>query len=609
MLNLKIFVKDITKLCKFFIKDKSMKKKILNTFIFIIVLILPFCLVLLNNNIDTTDKIDIDSNIKWFVYVDGKKSNISFPYGVNASPYEETTIYATLPNDCENISILYFRSLYQSVTVRIEEKVIYEYNPANSNTFGLSMPRKLNLVNLPTDISGKEISISISSPYHKYSGYFSDAQIGESNEVVGGIFSKYSVGLTLSFILIFLNLAFILANYFFFRINITTPSIFYIFLSGLFVGVWLLGDSKLITLYISNHISNNLIYVSLICFIIIFAIFLKKTFKDKYKKLSNTMFIISIINMVVQYTLHFLKILDFVYLMPLNLILILIMYIIYTIYLSKELKLIKEQKNKVDLIYTIEFLMSLFICILTIINMILQNVFNYNMNSIIGIFYFFFVIVVYTKTVILVSKRAESSRVYKARLKETQNYLMQSQMKPHFIFNTLGAIRTLIMSNPKVAYEMTTNFSKYLRANISTIEPGEKIPFSQELDHIKAYVAIERERFKNRIMIIYDITCENFYLPPLSVEPLVENAIKHGICKKISGGTVKISSKEFTDRYEVIVEDDGVGFDTKVLETSDNTKSVGLKYIILRLKQVSNADFEITSEIGKGTKAVITVKK
>ena len=217
--------------------------------------------------------------------------------------------------------------------------------------------------------------------------------------------------------------------------------------------------------------------------------------------------------------------------------------------------------------------------------------------------------VIYAKTIIFVLKKAESSRVYKARLRETQNYLMQSQMKPHFIFNTLGAIRTLIMSNPKVAYEMTTNFSKYLRANISTIEPGEKIPFSQELDHIKAYVSIERERFKNRIMVIYDINCDNFYLPPLSVEPLVENAIKHGICKKISGGTIKISSKEYVDRYEVIVEDDGVGFDTKLLETSDNTKSVGLKYIILRLKQVANADFEISSEIGKGTKAVITVKK
>ena len=262
-----------------------------------------------------------------------------------------------------------------------------------------------------------------------------------------------------------------------------------------------------------------------------------------------------------------------------------------------------------DLVNIVEFSVSFLICILTAANILIQNLGNYNMNSIIGAVYFLFIMVIYAKTIIFVLRKAESSRVYKARFKETQNYLMQSQMKPHFIFNTLGAIRTLIMSNPKVAYEMTTNFSKYLRANISTIEPGEKIPFSQELDHIKAYVAIERERFKNRIMVIYEIECDHFYLPPLSVEPLVENAIKHGICKKVSGGTVKISSKEYDDRFEVIVEDDGVGFDTSVLNSNDNTKSIGLKYIILRLKQVSNADFEITSEVGKGTKAIITLKK
>ena len=182
-------------------------------------------------------------------------------------------------------------------------------------------------------------------------------------------------------------------------------------------------------------------------------------------------------------------------------------------------------------------------------------------------------------------------------------------MKPHFIFNTLGAIRTLIMSDPKVAYEMTTNFSKYLRSNISTIEPWEKISFTQELDHIKAYVAIEQQRFLDRVNVIYDIETEGFFIPPLSVEPLVENAIKHGVCKRVKGGTVKISSKEYEDRYEVIVEDNGVGFDTSILEANDNTKSVGLKYIILRLKELSDADFSITSIKGKGTKAVIIIRK
>ena len=585
-------------------------KKVIYTILFLLILIVPLSIVLINNRKTDTDLKPVDSNINWY-YLDenNNKINVNFPLDMDRTKNEVSTIYAEVPTNLEYVNTLFFRSIYQYVEIKVDDEVIYQYNETTNKKFGISMPRKLNIVHLPEGINGKTISISISSPYYKYSGYFSNAEIGESTEVINNIYGKYSLSLILSIVLIFLNLSFMFANSFLYKVKITTPSVFYIFLSGLFVGLWLLCDSKLITFFISNNITNNLMYVFLICFIILVAIFLKKTYQDKYKVSSTILLYLAIINMLVQYVLHFSNILTFVHLMPISLLIIFILFIFYLIYIFKDIKYIKKEKNKLDLLNVVEFVMSFVICILTLVNVLIQNLGNYNMNGIIGAFYFMFIMVIYAKTIILVLRKAERSRVYKARLKETQNYLMQSQMKPHFIFNTLSAIRTLIMSNPKVAYEMTTNFSKYLRANISTIEPGEKISFAQELDHIKAYVAIERERFKNRIMVVYDIECDNFYLPPLSVEPLVENAIKHGICKKVSGGTVKISSKEYDDRYEVIVEDDGVGFDTTILETSDNTKSVGLKYIILRLKQVSDADFEITSEKGKGTKAVITVKK
>jgi sensor histidine kinase YesM len=96
-------------------------------------------------------------------------------------------------------------------------------------------------------------------------------------------------------------------------------------------------------------------------------------------------------------------------------------------------------------------------------------------------------------------------------------------------------------------------------------------------------------------------------MPPLTVEPLVENAVKHGVCKKIKGGTVKISSWEESDRFIVTVEDDGVGFDTD--KRSESNGSVGLKYIELRLKEISNADFMIESKVGVGTKATLTFFK
>ena len=130
------------------------------------------------------------------------------------------------------------------------------------------------------------------------------------------------------------------------------------------------------------------------------------------------------------------------------------------------------------------------------------------------------------------------------------------------------------------------------------------------MDHVRTYVDIEKARFGERLKVVYDIKCDDFNMPPLTIEPLVENAVKHGVCKKVKGGTVKISSWEEKDRYIVTVEDDGVGFDVlEQNEKSEKSDSVGIKYIKLRLKEISNADFEIESKKDVGTKATLTFFK
>ncbi len=157
--------------------------------------------------------------------------------------------------------------------------------------------------------------------------------------------------------------------------------------------------------------------------------------------------------------------------------------------------------------------------------------------------------------------------------------------------------------------QLITAFSKYLRANINNVSPTETISFAAEMDHIKTYVDIEKERFGSRLTVLYDIKCDNFTMPPLTVEPLVENAVKHGVCKRVKGGVVKISSWEEEDRYVVTVEDNGVGFNVNIMEQDEKSDSVGLKYIKLRLKELYNADFNIESKKGVGTKATVTFFK
>ena len=584
-----------------------MKSKIFLIVITVLALILPIVLYFFNTEFED-ELADSTSDISWYYY-DSQNNlvDVTFPIKIKTDINDEFVIYSKITNDTLPIETLSFESISQNVEVRIDDQLIYEYSTNTNKQFGLSIPRKINIVNLQQDVKGKTISIHISSPYHKYSGYIPYVKIGESSSVVNQVYSKYSFRLVLSLVIMFLSLSFIFANFLFYKTKMSSLSLFHIFLTGLFVGVWLLGDSVVISRFINAYFSDFLTYFGLFAFSVIFSIYLKSNVKNRF---SGIFLFISLLNLFIQTLLHYTKVVDFILLMPLNLLLILSLFGYYLHLTFKNIRLsLKAKRFKSDFVILIEFILICILFLATLLNIVLQNLTNINMNSIIGIIYFVFLIVIYVKTIIIILRKAESSKMYKAKLRETQNYLMQSQMKPHFIFNTLGAIRTLIMSNPQVAYDMTTNFSKYLRANISTIEPGEKISFSQELEHIKAYAAIEQQRFANRINVIYDVQADNFYLPPLSVEPLVENAIKHGVCKKIKGGTVKITSREYEDRFEVIVEDDGVGFDTSILESSDNTKSVGLKFIILRLKQLSDADFVITSIRGKGTKATITIRK
>lgn len=112
---------------------------------------------------------------------------------------------------------------------------------------------------------------------------------------------------------------------------------------------------------------------------------------------------------------------------------------------------------------------------------------------------------------------------------------MISQIKPHFIYNTLGSIEQLCEIDPKMAAEMTHNFAKYLRGNFGELGNTKPIRLSQEISHCKYYVSIEQVRFPD-MKITFDLKSEDFLIPALSIQPLIENAIKHGLMKRLEGG-------------------------------------------------------------------------
>ena len=184
-----------------------------------------------------------------------------------------------------------------------------------------------------------------------------------------------------------------------------------------------------------------------------------------------------------------------------------------------------------------------------------------------------------------------------------------SQIKPHFLHNALTLIIDLCDTAPQKAKEATVVFSMYLRGNMESIDRTGLIPFEKELEHTKLYLDIEQMRFEDDLQVRYDIACTGFSLPALTLEPLAENAVRHGVREKPDGrGTVVISSREMPDGYEITVTDDGPGFDPTRLP-EDGRTHVGIANVRERLRQVVNGTLEYHSAPGEGATAVIRIPK
>ena len=158
--------------------------------------------------------------------------------------------------------------------------------------------------------------------------------------------------------------------------------------------------------------------------------------------------------------------------------------------------------------------------------------------------------------------------------------------------------------SPKQAKSLTIDFAQYLRNNIGTLTADENIPFEREMEHVECYLKIEKARFRERLNVIYSIQCKDFSIPPLTVQPLVENAIKHGITKKAAGGTVKICTYETDNSYIIDIIDDGVGFDTENTELH-----VGIQNVKKRVASLCRGELTYKSTVGVGTKATVEIPK
>jgi len=207
------------------------------------------------------------------------------------------------------------------------------------------------------------------------------------------------------------------------------------------------------------------------------------------------------------------------------------------------------------------------------------------------------------------------------RLKEAEIKMLQSQINPHFLFNTLTVIGSVTRTDPSKARELILSLSDYFRKNLSINHKS--VPLVEEIEHVKSYVSIEQARLKDDLCVAYDIaSLPPVELPPLTLQPLVENAIKHGVYPKNAVGKVNVTAEEHHGKVVITIVDDGVGMKQEQLEmlrdvikstkeiTECKSDSYGFSNVINRLNTFfgERVTIELSSQENVGTEIRIDIE-
>ena len=182
--------------------------------------------------------------------------------------------------------------------------------------------------------------------------------------------------------------------------------------------------------------------------------------------------------------------------------------------------------------------------------------------------------------------------------------VMVLQMRPHFIYNTLMSIYSLCNQDPGKARQVTKDFTDYLRKNFTAVASENLIPFSAELEHTRAYLAVEQAQYEEMLTVDYDTPFIRFRLPPLTLQPIAENAVKHGIDPYAGPLHISIRTRQTSDGCEITVENNGAGFDPAA---NNDEPHIALNNIRQRLQMMCGGELTIAPRNGGGTMVKVTI--
>ena len=542
-------------------------------------------------------------NNNWEYSVDGQEGTISLPLRLKASDNTELTVVNTLPSELTDGSGLVFRTRMQSVQVYVEDRLIYQY--PEDQLIGREIPSTWNFVRLSDEDAGKQIRICVTSAYSRFAGTMETVRLGPYSDLTAMVTAEQGKVLRMSLVVGIVGLVMLLISF----VSRKRKILEWQSSLGLLMMVlscWLCGESRMTSEYVGVEAWHYMALLSLPLCPVFLTAYLYARWKEVHGDKTKVLFVLSVVVAAGVLLSELLGGPDLVRMLPITQ-----STVAFTLGYAVWIYLVAAKQKKNQSIY------SELACIFVIFFTVFVGIVRFYQGQFFSL-YIRMAILLYEvnllriSVTILIHKVRENQKLER-ELKRSRAELMTSQIKPHFIYNTLNSIRTLISLDPEMAKKMVYDFTTYLRSNLDNMGEREMISFSEELRHIQAYLDIEKVRFEERLNIVMDVRAKGFQVPPLSIQPLIENAVKHGICKKVDGGTVTLRTYEKSDAYVVQVEDDGAGFDMTLLEEKAQDPREeghkGLENIRFRVQEIAGGTLGLESAPGRGTKVTVTFRK
>ncbi|MDY5219117.1 MAG: histidine kinase [Eubacteriales bacterium] len=501
----------------------------------------------------------------------------------------------TLPAEADGGPSVCFYSIYQTVRVQLDGEEIYRFDvPAGEKLLGAA-PSNWNSMALPEGSGERTLTIELTTPYRHYASRMPQVLAGSAEMVESFIVMKTVPRLVAALAVLFIGLVFaivaiILRYYVAGNTGLYSLSLFIVVLA-----IFLAAQQTSLLLKINSGVSYILLQnIALMLCPVMYSWHLSRMHTGKLCKFDRALCLVSLINLLLVLTLQFLTRLDVPQMM------------VFTRFLCAALILY-------ELILELQVRRRLLVCLFAAL-MIYAIVRYYITDTITWLVYVaifaYLYIVIYRVISTLVRSQAKQIRL-EAALEVSRSEIATIQITSHFFYHTLDSIRALIRMDADKAYKMAGDFAKYVRYRVDGVEGMEEtVPFSRELRSIRAYTDIKQAQLGERFRMNYDVETEDFEILPLTVQPLVENAVIHAVQRRREGGEVRLVCRETGKGYHIEVIDNGPGAGAKPEIGDEQKKSVAIKNVNTRLEFYGIAPIRLThNELGGITASLDTPKK